>query len=180
MFMLSALGLSGAAAGGAAATGAAAAAGAAGVGAAAGGLSLTSILTGVTTVGGLVASLAGGAAQADAMEAQAVDAEREQALENLQGIDRRRSLRAQATEAIGEMDAAYGASGVDLSFGSARQARTQAFRELDLGLTSDAGTQQTRLARLQERAANYRRGAKRAKLSGLISGVTGAAAALRG
>ncbi len=165
--------------GGAAATGATAAAGAAGVGAATGGISLSSILTGITTVGGLAFSVMSGSAEAAAMKAQAADADREQALENLQGIDRRRALKAAASEAIGEMDAAYAASGVDLSFGSARQARQSAYRELDLGLTSDAGTQETRLARLQERAANYRRAAKRAKLSGVVGGIAGAADALR-
>lgn len=177
MFLLSAAsGLFGA--GGAAATAATAATGAA---AAAGpGLSLSSILSGVATVGGFVSSIMAGNAEADAARAAAIDAEREQSLENLQGINRRRSLKAAAAEALGEQDAAYAASGVDLSFGSAAEARRRALRETDMALTSDGGTQETRVARLQERAANYRRQAGRARMAGVISGITGVAGVLRG
>lgn len=151
--------------------GGAAAAGA-GAAAAGSGFTISGVLQGLASVGGLVASIAAGNAEADQMEAAAIDAEREQALENLQGIDRRRAMKAAAADAIGEMDAAYAASGVDLSYGTARQARTEAYREADLGLTSDAGTQMTRISRLEERAANYRRGAKRAKMAGWLQGGT--------
>lgn len=143
-------------------------------GAAAGGLSLSSILQGSATVLGLVSSIAAGNAEAEAAELSALDAESEQSLENLKGIDRRRSLKLAAADAIGEMDAAYAASGVDLSFGTAAQARTEAFREADLGLTSDASTTMGRFSRLQQRAAGYRTSAKRARSAGLINGLTGA------
>jgi hypothetical protein len=164
----SALGFGGGTTAGAAAAGTAAA----GAGTAA---TIGSILEGGATVLGLVSSIAAGRAENEAAQLQALDAEREQPLEILQGIDRRRSLKAAAAEAIGDIDAAYGASGVDLSFGSAREAREQVFRETDLGLTSDNGTTMTRLSRLQERAANYRRMGKRALRAGVIGGLGGAA-----
>ena len=79
---------------------------------------------------------------------------------------------AAAIEAIGDMDVAHAASGVDLSFGTAAQARTDAMRELDTALTSDSGTTMTRLSRLQERASSYRRAGKRAMTAGLIGGLS--------
>jgi hypothetical protein len=169
----------GAAASGAAATGAAAG-GAAATGAAAAGtgFSLSGILQGIATVGGLVASIGAGEEDAQAKELAAQDAEREQSLEMLQGIERRRSIRAQMRDAVGAQDTAYAASGVDLSFGTAAQARTDAYREASLALTSDASTETTRVSRLSERAANYRASAKRARSLGLFRGITGAAGQL--
>jgi hypothetical protein len=119
---------------------------------------------------GLVSSIQAGRAEQERLDLMAQDADREQPLETLQGIDRRRSLKAAAMDAIGEMDVAYAGSGVDLSFGTAAQARTDAFRETDLGLTTESGTTMTRLARLTERAANYRRMGKRALQAGIIGG----------
>lgn len=142
-------------------------------GAAAPAFSLATILQGTASVLGLVASISAGNADAAQAELAAADAEREQATETLSGIDRRRSLLAGLRDALGAQDVAYAASGVDLSFGTAAQARTDAFREADLGLTSDTGTEMTRGARLMERAANYRSAAKRAKIGGFINGFGG-------
>lgn len=141
--------------------------------AAASGLSLAGILQGTASVLGLVASISAGAAEGEALDLQAADADREQALENLQGIERRGSIKRAMVDALGAQDVAYAASGVDLSFGTARQARTDAFREADLGLTTSAGTTMTRLSRLSERAANYRSSAKRARMGGFLSGLAG-------
>lgn len=138
------------------------------------GLSISSILQGVATVGGIVATIAAGNAEAEGLKAQARDAEAEKPFETLQSIDRKRSLLAAAQDAAGEADVAYAGSGVDLSFGSARQARQTVYREADLGLDTDSGTTSLRLDRLTERARNYRRMAKRTKLSSyLTAGVKG-------
>lgn len=165
--------------GGAAATGAAAgtwaAANAGGAVAASSGLSLASILQGTATVLGVVSSIGAGNANAAQMELAASDAEAEQNIETLQGINRRTSIRKQMAEAIGAQDVAYAASGVDLSFGTAGAARRDAYREADLALTTATGTEQSRISRLVERAANYRAQAKQARRAGLISGLTGAA-----
>ncbi len=142
------------------------------------GISLASILQGTATVLGVVSSVAAGNAQGDALEMQAADAEAEQPLENLQGIERRSSLKRAMVDQLGQQDVAYAASGVDLSFGTARAARKDAYREADRALTADVGTQQTRVARLSERAANYRSSAKRARRAGLVNGVVGAAQGL--
>lgn len=157
-----------------AAAGAAGAAGGAAVGAAASGISLATILQGTATVLGLVTSIGAGAAEGDALEAQAIDAEREKSMETLQGISRRQSIRREMADAVGAQDVAYAASGVDLSFGTARAARTDAFRQADTALTIDTGNQETRVSRLSERAANYRRAAKNARRMGFINGLLGA------
>ena len=136
------------------------------------GLSISSILQGVATVGGVVASIAAGNAEADSLKMQARDAEEEKTLEVVQSVDRKRSLLKSAQEAVGEVDTAYAASGVDLSFGSAAQARQDVFREADRGLNSDSATTGSRLNRLTERAQNLYRMAKGARRMGVIGGIT--------
>jgi hypothetical protein len=167
MFMLGAV--SGILGGGGAAAGAGAGTAAATAGT---GLSISSVLQGVATVGSVVASIAAGNAEAQSLRAQAVDAEQEKGLEVLQSSERKRGLLAEAQEAIGEIDVAYAGSGVDLSFGSAQQARKRVFREADVALNSDSATVANRLNRLGERASGYRRMAKQAKAMGWLSGLT--------
>lgn len=161
--------------GGAAAAASSAASTAGAAATASSGISLAGILQGVATVGGLIASIDAGDADATQAELAASDAEQEQELEVLQGIDRRRSIRLAMRDAVGAAGSAYAASGVDLSFGSAAKAREDAFREADLALISDNSTQTGRIARLSERAANYRATAKRSRRLGLINGLAGAA-----
>ncbi len=170
MMVLSAMGslFSGGAAAGTAAAGATATT------TAASGFSLASILQGTATVLGVVSAIGAGNQDAAALEAQAVDAEREKPLETLQGIERRSSIKQAMADAVGAQDVAYAASGVDLSFGTAGAARKDAFREADLASTTATGTEQVRVSRLDERAASYRRAAKQARRAGLVSGLTGA------
>lgn len=144
------------------------------------GISLAGILQGTASVLGLVSAISAGQAEGEALDLQAADAEREQNLETLQDIERRGSIKRAMVDALGAQDVAYAASGTDLTFGTARQARTDAFREADLGLTTSAGTTMTRLSRLSERAANYRSAAKRARIGGFVSGLTGFASNLAG
>jgi len=155
------------------ALGGVAAVGAAGAAAAAtsSAVSIGTILSGIATVAGVVATIAAANAEAETQDLAAIDADREQPLETLQGIDRRRSLKAAVAAALGDQDVAYAASGVDSSFGTAAQARKAALQEADMGLTADAGTQMTRQSRLSERAGNYRTMAKRTRQIGIIKGV---------
>lgn len=156
--------------GGTAAAGTAAA-GASAAGAAAGGISAASILQGATGLLSMVASISAGNAEAEQLELAAEDAAREVPLEALQGINRRTSIKQAMMDQLGEQDVAYAASSVDLSFGTPAQARKEAFREADLALTADGGTEQTRIARLREREASYRKRAKQARTAGLINGI---------
>lgn len=156
--------------GGGAAAGAGAGAAAAGATAAATtGISAASILQGAAGLLGMFAQIGAANAEAESLQLAADDAEREKPLETLEGISRRSSIKQAMMDQIGQQDVAYAASGADLSFGTPGQARKEAFREGDLALTSDAGTEQTRVARLDERAANYRKRAAKARSMGVVS-----------
>lgn len=161
-----------AAAAGTATTGAALAGGAglggAGVGAAASGITASSILQGASGLLGMFSAIAAGNAEGEALDLAAEDAAREKPLETLQGIARRTPIKAAMMEQIGQQDVAYAASGTDLSFGTPVEARKQAFRQADLGITTAVGTEQTRIARLDEREANYRKMAGRARAGGWL------------
>jgi hypothetical protein len=157
----------GAATAGAAATATGTAALGAGGAAASGGI-LQTLLQGGATILGMTNAFAAGKADEEAALLAADDTKREVPLETLQGIKRRASIKQEMMDRIGDQDVAYAASGVDLSFGTPGQARKEAFREGDLGLTSDVGTEQTRVARLNEREAAYRKRAARAKSSGIF------------
>ena len=132
-------------------------------GASGGGFSLAGILQGVATVAGIAGTLAAGRADAQAHEQAARDADMETAVETLQGIDRRRSIKGALIDAVGAQDVAYAASGADVSFGTAAQAREDAFREADFASSSATNTELQRTSRLAERGANYRLAARRAR-----------------
>jgi len=156
------------------ATAGATAAGAAGTAAAAGsGISLAGILQGTATVLGIVSAIGAGNAEAAQNEMAASDAESEQSIETLQGINRRTSIKRQMADALGAQDVAYAGSGVDLSFGTAKAARTDAYREADLGLSTATGTEMTRVSRLAERASSYRAAAKSARRLGFLNAFSG-------
>ncbi|GCA49303.1 hypothetical protein KGO5_01746 [Sinorhizobium sp. KGO-5] len=155
-----------------AATSAATAGATAAGGAAAGGFSLSSLLQGTATVFSAFSALGAGEADAEQFELAADDAAREKPLETLQGINRRSGIKAEMMNRIAEQDVANAASGVDLSFGTPMQARQDAFRQGDLALSTDVGTEQTRIARLTEREANYRKRAKRARSAGMLDALT--------
>lgn len=140
-------------------------------GAGATGSTIGSILQGTATALSVFAGIGAANTEADALELAAGDADREKALETLQGVERRSSIKRAMMDAIGEQNVATAASGVDLSFGTPSQARREAFREADLGLETANGTEQTRVSRLAERAASYRSRAKSTRRAGLLTGL---------
>lgn len=139
---------------------------------AASGLTLKTLLQGTASVLGMYQAVQAGNADAEAANLAAIDAEREKPLETLQGLNRRAGIKQEMMNRVGEQDTAYAASGVDLSFGTPGQARRAAFREADNALTNDVATEQTRVARLDERAANYRKRAARARAGGWFDALT--------
>ncbi|PZU23917.1 MAG: hypothetical protein DI589_06580 [Shinella sp.] len=139
---------------------------------AASGLTLKTLLQGTASVLGMYQAVQAGNADAEAANLAAIDAEREKPLETLQGINRRAGIKQEMMNRVGEQDVAYAASGVDLSFGTPGQARKAAFREADNALGNDVATEQTRIARLDERAANYRKRAARARAGGWFDALT--------
>lgn len=132
-----------------------------------------SILSGGATVLSVLNANRAGEMKAEALRLQAADADLGAGLEAIQGTDRRNSLKAALTQAIGDRDVAAAASGVDLSFGTPAVARQQAIRDGERALSIDQNTEDFRIARLRERAAGYRAQASGARSAGL-----GSAAAL--
>jgi hypothetical protein len=132
-----------------------------------------SILGGGATVLSVLNAQRAGEAKSMALNASADDAMTQTQIEALQGLDRRTSLKAAMVQHIGERDVATAASGTDISFGTPTIARAQAIKDGERAASIDADTTETRIARLRERAANYRIQAAQASAGGL-----GTAAAL--
>jgi hypothetical protein len=126
-----------------------------------------SILSGGATVLSVLNANREGEAKAKALNLQADDAIIQTQIETLQGIDRRSSLKAAYAKAMGDRDVATAASGVDLSFGTAAIARKEATADTERALSIDEETTNSRVARLKERAANYRIQAEQARAGGL-------------
>lgn len=138
-----------------------------------------SILQGTATVAGAMSALRAGRAESASLLQQASDAEADAVTEQITGSERRNSLRAALLENIGERDVAYAASGVDMSFGTPAEARRAAVRDAERSMSMDLYTEQSRSARLRERAANLRRAARESRRGGFLRalgiGASGAA-----
>ncbi|WP_143199915.1 hypothetical protein [Bradyrhizobium sp. NAS80.1] len=167
------LGTAGAASAGASAAGATATAGASLFSAS----SAFSILSGASTVLSVLNANRAGEAKAAALNAQADDADTQTQIEQIQSTARQTSLKKALVQQLGERDVATAASGIDLSFGTPAIARRQDVTDSERALSIDQDTTDTRIARLRERAANYRIQAQQASAGGLG---TAAALALEG
>lgn len=149
------------------------------------GSSFWSALQGGATLFSVVNSYRAEQLRADDFDASALDAESEIDLERLAGVERRASLKREAYDHIGDMTVAFAASGQDLTFGSPAKARERAFRDLDTAVNTATNTEETRIARLKERADTYRSRARRvrsaAPVNALAEGLQfGASLARRG
>lgn len=121
-----------------------------------GGSRVASILSGGASALSILMGLGAADEQATALEADAADATGEIATEAIQNLQRRASLKKALQEAIGDIDTATAASGVDLSFGTPAEARQEAYREADRAVSLDNETTTIRTNRLFERARLYR------------------------
>jgi len=126
-----------------------------------------SVLSGAATIGSVLATQQGAEQKAQSLELQALDAEMNVKVEQNQGIERRNSLKAALVQAIGDRSVATAASGVDLSFGTPVQARQEAVTAEQNALASDVRTEEFRKSRLLERAASYRLMASQERSGGL-------------
>lgn len=171
----------GGAAAGATAAGAAAAPAAGGILGALGSGStwLSALQLGIGALGA-VGTLAAGRQQADALNAQAVDAEQQATNETIVGQERRSSLRKQAAEQVAQRQAAYAAGGVDLSFGTPAQAQADDVRDAEHALGIDQYTEEQRRNRLLSRAGEFRAAAASARNASMIRAFTGGAEAVFG
>lgn len=148
--------------GGSAATAAGGAAG----GAATSGFSFASVLQGGMGVLSAMSALRAGQAQSDMYLSQAADTRLDVSQEAIDATDRQTGLRKQLLAALGERDTAYAASGVDLSFGTPVQARTEAVQDANDAISVDQSNSDLRKSRLRSRAAGYEAMAADAKSAG--------------
>lgn len=139
--------------------------------AASSGFSISQLLAGGATVLSAVSSIAAGNAQGDALEAQAAEAQQQKPLELIEGLSRRNEISKATQAAVAEQDVAYAASGADLSFGTPRQARSNAFREGDYAQNTNALTTGSTLDQLDLRTKTYLGMAGRARSLGLFEGL---------
>lgn len=140
---------------------------------------VASILGGTATVASVLAAQRAGEEKAQSLELAALDAEADSAIEVNRGTERRTGLRKQLLATLGAQDVATAAAGVDLSFGTPAQARSEATREAETALDVDRSTEDLRRSRLAERAASYRKMAGQSRAGGLAKAaslaLTGAA-----
>jgi hypothetical protein len=123
-------------------------------GGAASGLSFGSILQGGMGLLSMMSALRAGQSQADMYTSQAADTRLDVTQEGIDATERQTGLRKQLLAALGERDTAYAASGVDLSFGTPVQARTEAIQEANNAITVDQSNADLRQSRLRSRAAS--------------------------
>lgn len=155
------------------AAGAAASAG--GLGSLFGGSSWLTLLQGGSMALSAMATLNAGQEKSDSLLAAANDATMQAGTEQIAGQQRQASLKRQAADQMAERDAAFAASGVDLSFGTPKIAKAQDVLDSERALAIDQGNTDATVARLKERAANYQSAAKSARSASVMKAVlTGA------
>jgi hypothetical protein len=141
---------------------------------------LTGILSGGASIAGMLGAQAGAAEKANAYNLAAEDTLAEIPMAQLAGQERRTSMRAAMLQAIGERDVAFAASGTDISFGTPTLARDEAQTEAERAFTIDLGTEQSKIARLKERATNLRLQGSAAKQVGFLQSLGLGATTLAG
>ena len=151
--------------------GVSAASAAAGGGGLFGGSFLASVLQGGVGAMSAMAAIREGDAKAAALQGQAADAELESGQQKLRGLQRTDELRRQLLEQQGEREVAWGASGVDSSFGTPAQARMEAADAANRAIDIEGSNAALMSDAYARRAAGYRRQAREARSGGLFKAI---------
>lgn len=136
--------------------------------------SISSLLGGGATILSAAASIAAGNQQAEMYEDQARETRMQKPLELIEGLHRNTEIKKATAAAVAEQDVAYAASGADLSFGTPTVARSQAFREGDYAMNTNAMTTGNSIDQLELKAKSYLQMAGRARQMGMFEGLVGA------
>lgn len=136
--------------------------------------SISSLLGGATTILSAAASIAAGNQQAEMYEQQARETDMQKPLELLEGLNRRNDIKKATAAAVADQDVAYAASGADLSFGTPTVARSNAFREGDYSLSTNAAVTGNTIDQLELKRKNYLKMAGQARQMGVFEGIIGA------
>lgn len=132
------------------------------------GFSFASILQGGAGLLSAMSAMRTGQSQAAMYSSQAADTRLDVTQEAIDATERQTGLRKQLLTALGERDTAYAASGVDLSFGTPVQARTEAIQDANNAIAVDQSNSDLRKSRLRSRAAGLDAMAADAKSAGAI------------
>jgi hypothetical protein len=125
-------------------------------------------LQGGMSVMSAMSAVRAGDAQADSYREQSAASLFDAKNEQINSTNRQAGLRRELVESLGQRDAAYAASGVDLSFGTPAVARDQAIDDANRALEGDSANRDMRVARLKERSAGFDRMAKESARSGRL------------
>lgn len=136
-----------------------------------GGSSWLTLLQGGASALSVMSQLSAGEEKSSALDAAARDADLQASQERIAGEQRQSSLRRAAADQMAERDAAYAASGVDLSFGTPQQAKAQDIEDASRALGIEQGNTEMLVARRQEQAAEYRRSSRMARRSATLKAV---------
>jgi hypothetical protein len=143
--------------------------GGAAAGAAGTGISASSLLSGVATVGGMLAAIGAGNAQAESYKAQAFTSDMEAENEKAQSLQRTTAMKRELARILGENDVNYAAAGIDLSGGVAAEAGQSAEKRASQEISIDRSMADAKAAMLRAQAASYRRLASQAKTTGFLN-----------
>jgi hypothetical protein len=131
---------------------------------------LSTILQGSATAMSVRGASLAAEYEAQSLETRALDADFEARQEEILGMERRSAIRQELSDADGELQTAYAASGVDLTFGTPVQARQRAIAEANRALSTDVATQQQRVGRLNQRRSIYLGQARQRRRAASLAG----------
>lgn len=143
--------------------------GATGAAAAGTGITASGILSGIATVGGVLAALGAGQAQAESYKAQAFTSDMEAENEKGQSLQRTTAMKRELARILGENDVAFAAAGIDISGGIAEEARGSAEKRAAQEISIDRSMADSKAAMLKANAATYRSMAKKAKSASIFN-----------
>ena len=121
---------------------------------------LSSVLSGATTALSALRALDAGKEKAMGAQFQAMEADNQAADERATGVRRRIGLKEEMYKVLGQNDVKTAAAGLDLSYGFGKDLREQTLDKGTREIGIDLATENTRVADLKARAANYRRMAR--------------------
>lgn len=127
---------------------------------------LGSVLQGGAGLLSSFAAIRAGQAQKEGLLQQANAADLDAGQQKIIEATKENSLKSQLVATLGQRDVAYGASGVDLSFGTPAAARSQAIVDAGSALGTDEADNGAVTSQLRARAAAYRAQAADAAAAG--------------
>ena len=129
----------------------------------------TTLASGAATAFSALSSLRAGQMQSREYTLAGQDAQMQATQAEIAGQSREIGLKQELVKNLGDISTAYAASGIDLSYGVADQARARVATEADQALTMDRASTTMRKTRLYQQATEYGMMARSARKSSLLA-----------